>query len=88
MPRDYAITSNIEGGAFIALGNGTMWEVYLPDVPKTVGWRVGADLVVRRAATSQNVGQNIYDFVLINGATGSMAHAKYRGRVATKSNSQ
>jgi hypothetical protein len=84
MPRDYTITTNIEGGAFIALGNGTMWEVYHPDIPMSASWRIGTDVVVRRSAVAQNVGQDVYDFILINGATGAMVHARYRGRVATK----
>ena len=64
------------GGTLIVLGDGTMWEVYLPDRVKTVGWSRGEAVRVRPA--SVEIGS--YDYELLNGGEANRAMVRFRGR--------
>lgn len=64
------------GGTIIALRDGTVWEVYLPDRVKTVGWSAGQSVRVRPA--SVRIGE--YDYELLNGGDANRAMVKFRGR--------
>ena len=64
------------GGTLIILGDGTIWEVYLPDRPTTDAWAPGESVLVRRAPA----GVNGYDYELINGGEADGVLARFRGR--------
>lgn len=64
------------GGTLVVLGDGTMWEVYLPDRVKTVAWSRGESVRVRPA--SVEIGS--YDYELLNGGEANRAMVRFRGR--------
>ncbi len=64
------------GGTLIVLGDGTMWEVYLPDRVKTDSWSRGELVRVRPAS----VGIGSYDYELLNGGEANRAMVRFRGR--------
>lgn len=52
-------------GGHVVLGDGTIWEIFLPDRPSVDTWRRGDLLVVRVRAAAQGD----YDYSLIDGRT-------------------
>jgi hypothetical protein len=52
-------------GGHVVLGDGTIWEIYLPDRPSVNTWRRGDLLVVRE----RSLMQGDYDYSLIDGRT-------------------
>jgi hypothetical protein len=52
-------------GGHVVLGDGTIWEVFLPDRPSVNTWRRGDLLVVR----VRPIAQGDYDYSLIDGRT-------------------
>lgn len=52
-------------GTHVVLGDGTIWEIYLPDRPSVDTWRRGDLLVVRE----RSLAQGDYDYSLIDGRT-------------------
>jgi hypothetical protein len=71
-----AIADIAAGGTLVVLGDGTMWEVYLPDRVKTAAWAKGEAVRVRPA--SVEVGS--YDYELLNGGSADRALVRFRGR--------
>jgi hypothetical protein len=69
-----------DGGTFIVLSDSTVWEVYLSDRTSTAGWREGDFLIVKKAPLGQNIGQNIFEYELINGRTNERAVVSFRGK--------
>jgi hypothetical protein len=76
LPQSHSIRSNINGGAFIALDDGTMWEIAPGDRPRTVVWRVGSDVLVRRTSTPTDG----FEYLLIGSDGRAGAAARFRGR--------
>ena len=68
-----------DDGTFIVLSDSTVWEVYLSDRTSTAGWREGDFLIVKKAPLGQNIGQNSYEYELINGRTDERAVVSFRG---------
>lgn len=52
-------------GGRVVLGDGTVWEIFLPDRPSVDTWRRGDLLVVRPRA----IAQGDYDYSLTDGRT-------------------
>ena len=76
-PRTAASIADIAaGGTLIVLGDGTIWEVYLPDRVKTAAWKPGEAVRVRPAAVE--IGS--YDYELLNGGEANRATVRFRGR--------
>jgi hypothetical protein len=53
------------GGTHVVLGDGTIWEIYLPDRPSVNMWRRGDLLLVRESSVSQGE----FDYNLTDGRT-------------------
>jgi hypothetical protein len=64
------------GGSLVVLGDGTIWEVYLPDRVRTDAWSSGESVRVRRASVA--VGG--FDHELLNGGEADRALVRFRGR--------
>ena len=62
----------IGDGTHVVLGDGTIWEIFLPDRPSVDTWRRGDLLVVRE----RSLAQGDYDYSRIDGRT--------RGEVAAR----
>ena len=76
-PRNAMTIADVAaGGTLVVLGDGTMWEVYLPDRVKTAAWTKGEAVRVRPA--SVEVGS--YDYELLNGGSADRALVRFRGR--------
>jgi hypothetical protein len=71
-----AIADVAAGGTLIVLGDGTIWEVYLPDRVKTASWSAGEAVRVRAAAVE--IGS--FDYELLNGGEANRALVRFRGR--------
>jgi hypothetical protein len=75
------IANVIDGGTFIELQDGTLWEVYLPNRPATVTWRKGDYVLVQRNPLARGA----FDFMLVNGRVGyydnkdTQAFVRFRG---------
>lgn len=59
-------------GTHVVLGDGTIWEIFLPDRPSVNTWRRGDLLVVRE----RGIAQGDFDVSLVDGRT--------RGEVAAR----
>ena len=80
-PRSAIGISDIAaGGSLVILGDGTIWEVYLPDRVKTVGWGRGEAVRVRPA--SVEIGE--FDYELLNGGESNRARVTFRGRTGAR----
>jgi len=55
----------LSDGGHVVLGDGTIWEIFLPDRPSVDTWRRGDLLVVR----ARPIAQGDYDYTLIDGRT-------------------
>lgn len=74
------IARTSQDGTFIVLRDGTVWEVYLSDRTSTAKWREGDFLIVKKAPLGQNIGQDIFEYELINGRTNDRAAVSFRGK--------
>lgn len=80
--RDGAMLCDaVDGGSFLTLEDGTMWEVYLPDRPTSVTWRPGDFVLLREDPAPVTVAGESYGFQLDDGTRGRV-RARYAGRVA------
>ena len=77
VPYGSRITAVKDGGTYIVLSDGTIWEVYLPNRPSTKVWAVGDFVIVAGRAVEQN---GVYYFSLINGRDGSTVAVAWRGK--------
>jgi hypothetical protein len=77
VPYGSRIAAVKEGGTYIVLADGTIWEVYLPNRPTTKTWAVGDFLIVAGRAVEQN---GVYYFSLINGRDESSVAVAWRGK--------
>ena len=77
MPYGSRIAEILDGGTKIVLGDGTIWEVNLPDRPATTTWKQGDYVIVAARAIELN---NTYFFQLINGRDGTTAAVAWRGK--------
>ncbi len=73
-----------EGGRYVVLGDGTRWEVHAPRRPTTDGWVGGDYIIVRRNPAFVRAQTVQYDYVLSNGATGSIVEARFVGLAAAR----
>jgi hypothetical protein len=74
------IARTADDGTYIVLSDSTVWEVYLSDRTSTAGWREGDFLIVKKAPLGQNIGQNNFEYELINGRTDERAVVSFRGK--------
>ena len=77
MPYGSRIAAVIEGGTRIALADGTIWEVNLPDRPSTTLWAKGDYVIVAARAIELN---GVFYFQLVNGRDGTSAAVAWRGK--------
>ena len=77
VPYGARIAQVKDGGTFILLSDGTEWEAYLPDRPKTTTWAISDYLIVAGRAVELN---GEFYFQLINGRDGTSAAVKWRGK--------
>lgn len=77
VPYGTRIAAVLEGGTRIALTDGTVWEVNLPDRPSTTRWAKGDYVIVASLAIEIN---NTFFFQLINGHDGTSAAVAWRGK--------
>ena len=76
-PRNAMTIADVAaGGTLIVLGDGTIWEVYLPDRVKTAAWSKGEAVRVRPA--SVEIGS--FDYELLNGGSADRVMVRFRGR--------
>jgi hypothetical protein len=80
LPGAVEIADVLDDGTFIRLADGTMWEVYLPDRPYTVGWRRGDWVVVRRLSAPVQG----FEGSLTNASARSAASVRFAGIVASR----
>lgn len=66
-----------QGGTFIRLRDGTVWEVYLPSRTSTAEWRRDDYVTVKLAPIGQ---QGRYSYELFNGRAESSAVVEFRGK--------
>ncbi len=76
----YRVQRILADGTRVVLGDGTEWEVYLPDRPAVDRWRRGDVLVVRQAGVSQGE----YDYTLVNGRTRDRVTARFGGEAPAR----
>lgn len=69
----------LNGGDFVRLEDGSVWEVYSPDRVATVNWKAGNLVIVRERNIAINSGGDMYDMLLVNGELGTSATARFRG---------
>lgn len=62
-------------GGRVVLGDGTVWEIYLPDRPSVNTWRRGDLLVVR----PRGIAQGDYDYSLTDGRSRAEVAARLVG---------
>ena len=62
-------------GTHVVLGDGTIWEIYLPDRPSVNTWRRGDLLLVRESSVSQGE----FDYSLTDGRTRGAVAARLVG---------
>ena len=82
VPYGSRIAEVRDGGAYIVLSDGTVWEVYLPNRPATTTWGKGDYLIV---AGRLPVANGEFGYQLTNGRDGNSAAVKWRGKAAVTS---
>jgi hypothetical protein len=75
--RAFRVQANLDGGSFVQLDDGTIWEIYMPDRPSSGAWRAGS--IVELRARPDRIGE--YDHLLVNAGDGSRASARFAGSV-------
>jgi hypothetical protein len=65
----------INEGSHVVLGDGSIWEIYLPDRPAVNTWKPGDLLVVRESSVTQGD----YDYSLKDGRTRGAVAARLVG---------
>ncbi|HJU88063.1 MAG TPA: hypothetical protein VJ672_01640 [Gemmatimonadaceae bacterium] len=73
------IAELLNGGDFVRLEDGSVWEIYASDRVATVNWKTGSLVIVRERNIAINSGGDIYDMLLMNGEAGTTATARFRG---------
>jgi hypothetical protein len=71
----------INEGSHVVLGDGSIWEIYLPDRPAVNTWRPGDLLVVRESSVTQGD----YDYSLKDGRTRGAVAARLVGETNGRS---
>lgn len=71
----------INEGSHVVLGDGSIWEIYLPDRPAVNTWRPGDLLVVRESSVTQGD----YDYNLKDGRTRGAVAARLVGETNSRS---
>ncbi len=69
----------INGGDFVRLEDGSVWEIYSPDRVATANWKAGSTVSLRERSVHINSGTARYDMLLSNGEAGTTASARFRG---------
>ncbi|HJU64584.1 MAG TPA: hypothetical protein VJ596_02855 [Gemmatimonadaceae bacterium] len=77
LPDAARVLRLMDGGDFVMLDDGTMWEVYLPDRPTTVNWASGDGVRVRQRPAP--IGE--YDYDLIYGPRRERVAVRFAGWV-------
>jgi hypothetical protein len=68
-----------DGGRYVALADGTVWEVHPSDRTGSDAWMGPAYIVVRTNPAPRRSGGVAYDYLLINGAEGRTVAARFVG---------
>jgi hypothetical protein len=71
----------INEGSHVVLGDGSIWEIYLPDRPSVNTWKPGDLLVVRESSVTQGD----YDYSLKDGRTRGAVAARLVGETNGRS---
>jgi hypothetical protein len=71
----------INDGSHVVLGDGSIWEIYLPDRPAVNTWKPGDLLVVRESSVTQGD----YDYSLKDGRTRGAVAARLVGETNGRS---
>jgi hypothetical protein len=79
----FRVTRVLDDGGSVALDDGTVWAVDLPERPTVDTWQVGDFVLVRRSPVAVNIGGTIFDYTLINGR--SAQHSRIPVRLVGRS---
>lgn len=78
-PNGAQVFRSADGGTFIMLDDGSMWEIYFSDRPNAAAWRVGDFVSVH--PRSARVGKFNYQLVNTNAAGSARVTARYAGYI-------
>lgn len=80
-PLGAHVFRSTDGGTFIMLRDGTVWEIFYSDRAYTTVWQAGDFVTVRRSPA--RVGQ--FDYQLVNADRSRRVQARFAGFVRTES---
>ena len=78
-PNGAQVFRSADGGTFIMLDDGSMWEIYFSDRPNAASWRVGDFVSVHPRAA--RVGKFTYQLVNSNAIGNGRVTARYAGYI-------
>jgi hypothetical protein len=78
-PGTIRVRMTFDGGSYIALEDGSLWETYLPDRTSTDEWRPGDVVELRLRPIVQGAPTGLFEYELVNGATRSTAAVRFAG---------
>ena len=78
-PNGAQVFRSADGGTFIMLDDGSMWEIYFSDRPSAAAWRVGDFVSVHPRAA--RVGKFNYQLVNANAVGSARVTARYAGYI-------
>ena len=78
-PNGAQVFRSADGGTFIMLDDGSMWEIYFSDRPNAAAWRVGDFVSVHPRAA--RVGKFTYQLVNTNATGSAKVTARYAGYI-------
>ena len=78
-PNGAQVFRSADGGTFIMLDDGSMWEIYFTDRPNAAAWRVGDFVSVHPRAA--RVGKFTYQLVNTNAVGNARVTARYAGYI-------
>ena len=81
-PNGAQIFRSADGGTFIMLNDGSMWEIYFSDRPSAAAWQVGDFVSVHERPA--RVGR--YAYQLVNAAGRGRVTARYAGYIQVEGN--
>lgn len=81
-PNGAQIFRSADGGTFIMLNDGSMWEIYFSDRPSAAAWQVGDFVSVHERPA--RVGS--YTYQLVNAAGRGRVTARYAGYIQVEGN--
>ena len=78
-PNGAQVFRSADGGTFIMLDDGSMWEIYFSDRPNAAAWRVGDFVSVQPRAA--RIGKFTYQLVNANAIGNGRVTARYAGYI-------